>query len=86
MSFPDQVRNAVDTLFTYQAISERLRGRETDEYLVTLLDDSKQVLAEQMEEAAMLAIDDFLAHLDHLQAARGYRFILLYQRVSGSNG
>jgi hypothetical protein len=71
MSFPGQVRTAVDTLFTYQAVSERLRGRETDEYLTMLLDNRKQLLAEHIEETAMLAIDDFLAHLDHLQAAPG---------------
>lgn len=71
MSFPGQVRNAVDTLFTYQVIGERLRGRETDEYLTLLLDNRKQLLAEYIEETAMLAIDDFLAHLDHLQTAPG---------------
>jgi hypothetical protein len=64
----DQV---VALLFTHQAIEERLRGREADEYLAMLLDNRQQLLTEHLEETAMLAIDDFLAHLDHLQAKPG---------------
>ena len=73
----------VGLLFTHQAIRERLRGREDDEYLAMHLDDSKQVLAEQVEETAMAAIDEFLAHLDHLQAAPG---VPLYPPQPDSEG
>ncbi len=71
LSFSGQLRNAVDTLFTYQVIGERLSGRETAESLAMLLNNHKQLLAEHPEETGMLAIDDFLAHLDHLQVAPG---------------
>jgi hypothetical protein len=74
----DQV---IALLFTHPAIEARLRGRETDEYLAMLLDNRQQLLAEHLQETAMLAIDDFLAHLDHLQAAPG---VPLYPALPGS--
>jgi hypothetical protein len=70
-SFAAALDRVVGLLFTHQAIGERVCGRETDEYLAKLLDNRKQLLAEHLEETAILAIDDFLAHLDHLQAKPG---------------
>jgi hypothetical protein len=69
--FKSALEALVDTLFTYQAIEERLRGRGADEYLAMLLDNRKQLLAEHLKETGKLAIDEFLAHLDHLQAEPG---------------
>ncbi len=68
MSFAGSLANAVDTLFTYKTIVERLQGTAGDENIQTFVRHSKQALNRQLEETAWSTIEQVVADLDLLQA------------------
>ncbi len=70
-SFATALDNVVETLFTREAITERLRGHESDQYLQMSLSIHKQALVKLLAETAEQAIEDFLTHINGLQASPG---------------
>lgn len=68
MSVTVALRKVVDDLFTCEVIAEKLQGAEGDQQVEALVSHHKQILVEHLEEIAWRGVDEFLAHLDHLQA------------------
>ena len=68
MSFIGNMTGAVDTLFTYKPILEKLQGLEGDEQVQTFVRQWKQVVNLHLEETAWVAVESFLADFDRLQA------------------
>gem|GEM_PF-3262827 len=70
-SFAAALNNVVETLFTREAITERIRGYEDDELLQIFLQLHKQSLAKELEETAEPAIERFLHFIDGLRLKPG---------------
>ena len=70
-SFAATLNNVVETLFTREAITERIRGYEDDELLLTFLQLHKQALVQELEETAEPAIERFLHFIDGLRLKPG---------------
>ena len=70
-SFAAALNNVVETLFTSEAITERLRGHESDQFVQMFLAIHKQALTEQFAETAEQAVEGFLSKIDGLQASPG---------------
>ncbi len=68
MSFAGTLTNAVDTLFTYKPIVEKLQGLEEDEDTQAFVRRWKQALGLHLEETAWLAVENFLTDFEHFQA------------------
>jgi hypothetical protein len=68
MSFIGNMTGAVDTLFTYKPIVEKLQGLEGDEQVQNFVQQWKQVVNLYLEETAWTAVESFLADFERLQA------------------
>ena len=68
MSFVGNMTGAVDALFTYKPILEKLQGLEGDEQVQTFVRQWKQVVNLHLEETGWLAVESFLTDFDRLQA------------------
>ena len=66
-SLAEALNNVVETLFTREAITERIRGYEHDDLLQTFLQLHKQALTKELEEMAEPAIERFLHFIDGLR-------------------
>jgi hypothetical protein len=70
-SFGVAIRKAIDDLFTYQPIAERLQQSEGDERAKLLVSEHKLILVEQIEELAGRTITELLDQLSPPQAQPG---------------
>ena len=66
-SFGTAMRQAVDDLFTYEPIAEKLRELKEDERIQVLIERRKQALVDALEEQGWRSVDDVLAELEHFQ-------------------
>jgi hypothetical protein len=68
MSFGAAMRRAVDDLFTYQAIGEKLPAGPKDEGIDALLETWKQGLTLHLQEAAQGMVQHVVANLNLIQS------------------
>ena len=67
MSFTAALKRAVDDLFTYQAIADRLHDRQGDDQMAALLDTWKQGLTHHLQDAAQDMVRHVAATIDLIQ-------------------